>query len=321
LCASCVLQGEEKTTVLLPSAKVDSYTSTIKPVSVTGRAAVFGPYEQQATAEESTTVLEIHYEHDTGVPVATSVEREIEVSHYGSVAVEEFFDLRHAGALLKGSFSRLEHQYSPSPNAFQELTALLPARATGVYYRDAIGNVTSSNLRVVPSQRVDLELKFRFPLLGGWHIEWYQGYNLPLDAVVVEEESGRYTLECDALPPFKGLLSEKLVVKVVLPAGARDWKVESPSSSAVSAETRFSYLDVPFLPRPVIVLEMTNVIAEGKPTRLKISYSLPAWHLLGKPLAVFSLTFLCFCMSMVANRVRWEFAVQSEVVDVGKKKN
>ena len=324
LCAACSLVGEEKTTVLLPSTKVESYTDSVKPVSVTGRAAVFGPYTAAATSAELATVLRVHYEHDTPVPVATSVEREIEISHYGNVAVEEFFDLRHAGAALKGSFSRLEHQYSPSPNAFQELTAVLPAEATGVYYRDAIGNVTSSHLRS-SAAKTELELQFRFPLFGGWHIEWYQGYNVPLGAFVSTWGGNRFALECDFVPPFKALLTEQLIVKVVLPAGASDWKVESPMAlAAQSVDVRFAYLDVPWSPRTVLILEARNVIADGTLPRLRVTYRLPAWHLVEKPLFVMGVALLCFVVSMVAGRVQWDFERASPVVGAaaaaGKKK-
>lgn len=38
------------------------------------------------------------------------MERVIEVSHWGNIAVEETFDVSHSGAKLKGSFSRYDYQ-------------------------------------------------------------------------------------------------------------------------------------------------------------------------------------------------------------------
>lgn len=38
------------------------------------------------------------------------MERIVEVSHWGNIAVEEHIDMRHSGATLKGPFSRFDYQ-------------------------------------------------------------------------------------------------------------------------------------------------------------------------------------------------------------------
>lgn len=58
------------------------------------------------------------------------------------------------------------------------LSALLPADATNLYYRDAIGNVSTSWVRE-QDDRLHMELSPRFPILGGWRTEFFIGYNLP----------------------------------------------------------------------------------------------------------------------------------------------
>ena len=57
-----------------------------------------------------------------------------------------FYDL---GALLKGSFSRFDYQRNPNSgqSAVKSYTTLLPAAAQDVYYRDEIGNISTSHLR------------------------------------------------------------------------------------------------------------------------------------------------------------------------------
>lgn len=45
-----------------------------------------------------------------------SVEREIEVSHWGNVAVEEVIRARNSGTPLQGEFSRLDY-YRSDPDA------------------------------------------------------------------------------------------------------------------------------------------------------------------------------------------------------------
>ena len=54
--------------------------------------------------------MKIHYENNSPFLKITRLVRVIEVSHWGNIAVEETIDVVHAGALLKGSFSRYDYQ-------------------------------------------------------------------------------------------------------------------------------------------------------------------------------------------------------------------
>lgn len=49
-----------------------------------------------------------------------------------------------------------------------------------IYYRDNIGNVSTSVTRH-SLHGVELSLLSRFPMYGGWKNAWYQGYNLPTE--------------------------------------------------------------------------------------------------------------------------------------------
>jgi oligosaccharyltransferase complex subunit alpha (ribophorin I) len=96
---------------------------------------------------------------------------------------------------LKGAFSRLDFQRNPasSRNAIKSFETALPAAARDVYYRDVIGNVSTSNLRVClraqcrlaimlaqeDDEAVTLLIRPRFPLFGGWKTQYTLGYNLP----------------------------------------------------------------------------------------------------------------------------------------------
>lgn len=67
----------------------------------------------------------------------TKLDRVIEISHWGNVAVEETIDIVHSGAALKGSFSRYDYQKDTrsSQPYVKSYKTLLPASATEVYYR------------------------------------------------------------------------------------------------------------------------------------------------------------------------------------------
>jgi oligosaccharyltransferase complex subunit alpha (ribophorin I) len=64
-------------------------------------------------------------------------------------------------------------------NSFRALKALLPPGAHGIYYRDQIGNISSSGLRHLQNA-LELTVETRFPLFGGWKTQFYQGYNVPI---------------------------------------------------------------------------------------------------------------------------------------------
>lgn len=54
--------------------------------------------------------MSVHYENNAPFLTITNLERLIEVSHWGNIAVEETIDLKHCGAALKGPFSRYDYQ-------------------------------------------------------------------------------------------------------------------------------------------------------------------------------------------------------------------
>lgn len=71
------------------------------------------------------------------------------------------------------SFHSFSDNYIDSPHQ-----TILPASAQDVYYRDEIGNISTSHLQVLDDS-VEVEVKPRFPLFGGWKTHYIIGYNLP----------------------------------------------------------------------------------------------------------------------------------------------
>ena len=114
--------------------------------------------------------MQVHYENNRPFLEITRLHRTLELSMWGNIAVEETVDVRHVGAKLKGSFSRLDFQRENSGvSAVKSFKTVLPASASGVYYRDDIGNISTSALRVLDDS-VEVELRPRFPLFGGWKV-------------------------------------------------------------------------------------------------------------------------------------------------------
>lgn len=93
-----VLVGEQ---VKVPSKNVESYTK-VQPVVLSGTTLKYGPYSNIAPFK--ITRLRIHFEQNTPFAQVVSLQKEIEVSHWGNVYVEEIYELKHAGALHKVHF-------------------------------------------------------------------------------------------------------------------------------------------------------------------------------------------------------------------------
>ena len=302
--------GEDSTTVALPKGKLESHEAEPKPVAVSGRTITYGPYRgAPATPADAAKRIRVHYEHNEVHVVASSVVREIEVSLWGNVNVEEHVDVRHVGPTLEGHFSRLDHSSREPAAMLDSMRAHLPAGAAQLYYRDALGNVSTSSVYRT-GDATFLDLKFRFPVYGGWHNEWYHGYNLPLGTYLKRStsKSDRYSFEYDLGLPFKDLVSERHLVRVVLPPGASNVKVERPTTNAfpdmkVSVSTRATWLDAPWLPRTLVRIELHNYVSDMDRTSLRVTFDSPASHSLHKPLAVGLVVFALYVVALVAGRL------------------
>lgn len=63
--------------------------------------------------------------------------------------------------------------------AVRGFLAHLPAGAHSIYFKDAIGNISTSQVRV-GVQSTEVILTPRYPLYGGWQAEFILGYSLNL---------------------------------------------------------------------------------------------------------------------------------------------
>lgn len=63
--------------------------------------------------------------------------------------------------------------------AIRGFLAHLPPGAHSIYFKDAIGNISTSQIRP-GMQSTEVILTPRYPLYGGWKAEFVLGYSLPL---------------------------------------------------------------------------------------------------------------------------------------------
>ncbi|KAH7290767.1 hypothetical protein KP509_30G062800 [Ceratopteris richardii] len=283
--------------------RVESYTK-VNPVKQADTDLKYGPYENIRAF--SSLPISIHYENNQPFVVVEELVREIEISNWGNIYVTENYRLTHGGAKHKGGFSRLDFQARPGASgraSIRGLLARLPPRAHSVYYRDEIGNVSTSHLRN-DKDKTDLQFEPRYPLLGGWRVTFTIGYGLPLQDFVFHTGDGKRFLKFPFGCPLQDVLVENLIVKVVLPEGSKEPSFQVPFPVNKSDEVKYSYLDT--VGRTVIVLTKKNAVQEHN-VFFEVYFKFNTIAMLVEPLMLV-IGFLLFFIACIAY-ARFDFSI------------
>ncbi|XP_054279640.1 dolichyl-diphosphooligosaccharide--protein glycosyltransferase subunit 1 [Macrosteles quadrilineatus] len=304
--------GKQTTTVTVGTRNIESY-SKLNPVSQSDNGFTYGPYTDQKPFAEDEMVL--HYENNLPFLVVTRLERTLEVSHWGNIAVEEVVDVVHTGASLKGPFSRYEYQREAQSgiSSVKSFKTVLPAAATDVYYRDEIGNISTSHMRVL-SDSVELDLRPRFPLFGGWKTHYVLGYNVPSYEYLFYL-GDNYKLKMRLVDHvFDDMVVEELITKVILPEGSHNLQLETPYPvQRLPDYLHYTYLDTKG--RPVVSVRKTNVV-ENHIQDFELNYVFPRILMLQEPLLVVVFFYILFIFVVIY--VRLDFSISKDETSENK---
>lgn len=293
------------TTVKLASASVQS-SSQLEPTNVKGDVIVYGPYTDLKPL--SISPLLVHFESNKPFLTVEYINREIEVSMWGNVAIEEFHRWKNDGAELKGGFSRYEFQVNPAATghaAVKEVSMNIPAIAEDVYYRDAIGNISTSH-----HWKNKLLLIPRFPMFGGWQTKFCMGYNVPAQSYLFQSTSvsGQYTLNITFGPSFDDdVFVDHEKVKIILPEGVSNVKVSTPFVGVKeSTELLVTYLDVSG--RHVVVLEKHNLVNEMNRQYFQVTFTFSGSSIYREPLLLTGGVFVILISLIFLSRFNYAIA-------------
>lgn len=296
----------QKTTIKLPPGKLESFTKDA-PSKHEGEAIVYGAYD--GAGPFALAPVKLHVEHNAPFVVVKDLERLVELSNWGNIAVEETLRLAHEGAVLKGPFSRFDFQRDRRERmpVVQAFKTLLPAAARDVYYRDEIGNISTSHLREL-DEAVELEIRPRFPLFGGWKTNYYIGYNVPSYEYLFASGSS-FVLRMRLLDHvFDNMVIDALTLRIVLPEGATDIKLTTPYPVEREPDTiHHTYLDTSG--RPVIVARKRNLV-EGHIQDLELTYTFDRLSMVREPLMLIVAFYLLF-LAIIAY-VRLDFTIAAD---------
>ncbi|XP_002157282.1 dolichyl-diphosphooligosaccharide--protein glycosyltransferase subunit 1 isoform X1 [Hydra vulgaris] len=302
----------QKTTVKLSSSTIESY-SKLKPSNSADNTITYGPYND--INPYSFHEMKIHFENNSPFLTVKDMTRWIEVSHWGNVAIEETYHLLHEGAELKGHFSRYDYQRTPSHAAVKSIKSVLPAAAKDVYYRDEIGNISTSNL-LNTHDSVELELRPRFPLFGGWQTQYLIGYNVAVYEYLFRKGSN-YVLKMRFIDHvFDDFVIDKVTVKVVLPEGATNIKVKFPFEiKQEKQELHKTYLDT--CGRPVFVMSKKNLV-ENHIQDFELHYTFQSHLLLQEPILCVAAFYILFISVICIMRL--DFSITKDAVNESRMK-
>jgi len=286
--------------------RIEDYTN-ISPVSLSSGDIVYGPFG--SLEPFSYSQISLHYDNNTPFLKATKLTRTIELSHWGNVAVTEVIDLVHHGAKLKGSFSRYDYQRETNSgiSSVKSFKMYLPASATSVYYRDVIGNISTSNQRTLLDS-VELDIRPRFPLFGGWKTHYTIGYNVP--AYEYLYNSGEdYLLKMRLIDHlYDNMIIEDITVRIILPEGSVDLDLKTTHPIVRLPDSlHYTYLDT--IGRPIIKLQMSNVV-ESHISDFELKYKFPKAFMFHEPLIVIIAIYILFLTVIIW--VRLDFSIAKD---------
>ncbi|KAJ7068267.1 Ribophorin I [Mycena amicta] len=320
----------QRTKIKSTSPNVHSYTTPQNlqdftldaPVTKSGATVTYGPYNNIPSSANEEFISKhqqaavIHYTYEFPVAEVLKLHRWAEVSHWGAnLNIEDHIHLHNAGPALKGHFSRLEHQTQSfykrsSPHVIPGVTLHLPAGISNTYYYDLNGNVSTSRLRTAPSvprnslakQYSVLELRPRFPIMGGWNYSFTLGWDSPLeDSAGYDRSSGRYVVQIPVHTPIPATVVNDADVTIILPEGATDVEFAAPFPAiSTSKSTHTTYLDT--VGRPVITLHFKD-LTEKHALPIYVSYKVPLSAHLKKPLAVAVAFLSVFAFGIIFRRI------------------
>ncbi|KAH9918214.1 oligosaccharyl transferase alpha subunit [Epithele typhae] len=319
----------QRTKLRLPTPQVHSYSTPEgiafakeSVVTKSGATITYGPFHDippSATSgfqEKSQKPYTVHYAFEYPVLDITKLERSAEISHWGSnLNIQDNIVFYNAGPRLKGHFSRLEFQTQayfgrPKAHTIPSVTLHLPPGIRDAYFYDLVGNVSTSRLRTAPSvpkgseggRNSVLELKPRYPIMGGWNYSFTLGWDSPLeDYAGYDSATGKYVVSVPIMTVIVGSVVDEAEVKIVLPEGATDIEYHLPYPAlSENMSTHISYLDT--IGRPMITLKYAQ-LTDKHGGNIYIAYKVPFTAHLRKPVAVATAFLGVFALGLISKRV------------------
>lgn len=239
--------------------------------------AEYTPNEKHLLAFDSigvepldTEMVKLLYTYTMPIPQILNLNRTITVSHVlNTLQFDESYDLYNAGTKIVGEFSHMDMTRNPrlglNAAAIQRVVLPLPANHSSEYFIDLVGNVSTSHL----SNDI-LDLRPRFPLLGGWHYNFTAGFSVPLPDYL-REARGNLILKVPVVGAPENIAVKHLENRIVLPRGAYNVEAYDDLGSNVQVlNQQIGFLD--WKSSPEVRVDVDNVVNDHRSTYIFVTY-------------------------------------------------
>ncbi|KAG6030856.1 hypothetical protein E4U19_000219 [Claviceps sp. Clav32 group G5] len=316
---SAYITLKQKTEVKAASSSIPDFTKITEGKKEMpqkqGAKLIYGPFDEKPAG--ATSPAQVRFEFTKPVIHVSTLERDIEVSHWGgNVAFEERYALHNHGANLSAPFNRAKFAQSaymnPATTALKDIRVPLHASSVDPYFTDVIGNVSTSRFRRGRRDAL-LELKPRYPIYGGWNYPFTIGWNSDAANLVRKTSTGGYVLKVPFMEGPKqaeGIEYEQINIRVLLPEGARNVKFYTGVPESAITETSIgvhkTYLDT--IGRTSVTIKAHNLVDEFRDRDIIISYETSSFDTLRKPFIVFGSMMAVYAAAWAVGKVDVGFA-------------
>ena len=215
---------EQETVYIFPKEDILDYTK--QPEANWDRRGIkYGPLRNMQPF--SFDLISLHLKMPNPQLILGEARKTIHVSHWGFISVDEYFALENVGAKLKGEFSRVDFtKRDNAKNCMRQISAKFPWYIQNLYFHDYIGNISTTHA-FREEEHVKVGYSPRYPVCGGWKVDWNQGYTVPTKYHLRLEDasSNLYKLDIPFMYNYDVLLAENYTLEIILPYGASEIEV------------------------------------------------------------------------------------------------
>lgn len=177
------------------------------------------------------------------------------------------------------------------------------------FYRDTNGNISTSAMRILKDS-VELDLRPRFPLFGGWKTHYILGYNVPSFEYLFNKGEN-YMLKMRAIDHiYDDMVVDELIVKIILPEGSTNLKLITPYAvKRLEDTTHSTYLDT--FGRPVLQFTKNNLV-ENHINDFNLKYNFPKIMMIQEPLLIVGFLYILFVLVIIWMRLDFSITKEKE---------
>ncbi|KAI0984107.1 hypothetical protein GJ496_011881 [Pomphorhynchus laevis] len=298
----------QSTNVHTNTDTIVSYSKSPSPVELKQSNIIYGPYNDQSEFAQQSCM--VHCKSSERFIKIKSLNRKIMVSHWGALKVEDRVHLVHIGPKLDHGFSRLEYmQHLPKPTAVMAFITNLPKLTRNIYYRDDIGNISTSSVAYSGSS-LSLILRPRYPLFGGWQTIYNTGYDLP-SHTYLRKYNDYYKVKLRLIDNIMNDMDvDQLQFKVVLPEKATNILIKTPFSLNYTCDDlTYAYLDT--VGRPTCTIQ-ANHLTNFHIQYIEVFYHFENHNIYRKPIYASILIFGLFVIAIIFVRLDFSVTVDTQ---------